>query len=101
MYRRLPLIAGLFLAAASIGPVASSAAPTLATMPATEAGSSLPQLIQYSGWRDRDYRDRGWRDGGHWGHCRAWRHRCAARWGWGGWEFRRCLRRHGCGGPRY
>jgi hypothetical protein len=28
--------------------------------------------------------------------CRAWRHRCAERWGWGGWEYRRCLRRHGC-----
>lgn len=31
-----------------------------------------------------------------WGRCRAWRHECARRWGWGGWEFRRCLARHGC-----
>ncbi len=30
------------------------------------------------------------------GRCRAWRHECAARWGWGGWRFRRCLARHGC-----
>jgi hypothetical protein len=31
-----------------------------------------------------------------WGRCRYWRHECARRWGWGGWEFRRCLRRHDC-----
>lgn len=30
------------------------------------------------------------------GYCRKWRHICADRWGWGGWEFRRCLRNHGC-----
>jgi hypothetical protein len=28
-----------------------------------------------------------------WGHCRYWRHECARRWGWGGWEYRRCRRR--------
>lgn len=31
-----------------------------------------------------------------WGRCRAWRNECARRWGWGGWQFRRCLARHGC-----
>ena len=31
-----------------------------------------------------------------WGRCRAWRHECARRWGWGGWRFRRCLARHAC-----
>jgi hypothetical protein len=30
------------------------------------------------------------------GRCRAWRHECARRWGWGGYRFRRCLDRHGC-----
>jgi len=30
------------------------------------------------------------------GRCRAWRHECADRWGWGTWRFRRCLIRHGC-----
>ena len=28
--------------------------------------------------------------------CRAWRRECAARWGWGGWRYARCMRRHGC-----
>jgi hypothetical protein len=31
-----------------------------------------------------------------WRGCRGWRRECAARWGWGGWRFRRCLARHGC-----
>lgn len=41
-------------------------------------------------WRD----DR--RDDRRGDSCRHHRHRCADRWGWGNWEFRRCLRRHGC-----
>ncbi len=44
-------------------------------------------------WRYRrryDYDDR------YYDRCHAWRRECARRWGWGGWEFRRCLRCHGC-----
>jgi hypothetical protein len=29
-------------------------------------------------------------------YCRQWRRECADRWGWGGYRFERCLRRHGC-----
>lgn len=29
-------------------------------------------------------------------YCRAWRRECAARWGWHGWRFERCVRIHGC-----
>jgi hypothetical protein len=28
-------------------------------------------------------------------YCRRWYRECRARWG-GGWDFRRCMRRHGC-----
>ena len=38
------------------------------------------------------------RFGGYYSRCHYWRRECARRWGWGGWEFRRCLWRHGCGG---
>ena len=31
-----------------------------------------------------------------WRRCRAARRICAARWGWGGWRFRRCVRTHAC-----
>lgn len=30
------------------------------------------------------------------GRCKAWRHECAERWGWGTWRFKRCLIRHAC-----
>ena len=33
--------------------------------------------------------------------CRAWRHECAERQGWGNEHFRRCLARHGCERHRY
>jgi hypothetical protein len=32
----------------------------------------------------------------HWGRCHAWRHECAARWGWRTPMYYRCLGRHGC-----
>lgn len=28
--------------------------------------------------------------------CGAWRGECASRWGWGTFEYRRCLRTRGC-----
>lgn len=28
-------------------------------------------------------------------YCRRWYRECRQRWG-GGWDFRRCMRRHGC-----
>src|SRR5215468_5335869 len=90
------LAAATFLAAAP----ASFAGP-MAVAPPVEA--SLVQPAQSWRWRrdddDRDRywrRDRDWRYDGYWRRCRRMRHECAERWGWGTWEFRRCVRRHGC-----
>jgi hypothetical protein len=30
-----------------------------------------------------------------WRYCRRWNRECRARWG-RGWDYRRCMRRHGC-----
>jgi hypothetical protein len=95
MHRKLALATGLLAAMITATPLAVSAATTAPMTSTTQVGNSYLQLAQYDGWR---YRDRRWRDDGGWRHCRVWRHRCADRWGWGGWEFRRCLWRHGCGG---
>ena len=46
-------------------------------------------------WRQNHWRHDGWRPR-HFGRCSAWRNECAARWGWGGWRFQRCIARHGC-----
>jgi hypothetical protein len=97
MRRNIPFLAGLALVTIALTPMSASAAPTATYAPLISATSPV-QTVQYSGDR---YRNRGWRYDGYYDHCRAWRHRCAERWGWGGWEFRRCLWRHGCGGPRY
>jgi hypothetical protein len=45
---------------------------------------SLAQPAGYYRWRH------------HRGYCVRWRHRCAHRWGWGTWRFRRCVVNHGC-----
>lgn len=96
MPRKLAMLAAA-LVAASLTSFAASAAPAVPGPEASEA--SLVQNVQWGpGWRDRDYRYREWRYDGYFHRCRAWRHRCASRWGWGGWEYRRCLHRHGCGG---
>jgi hypothetical protein len=96
MPRKLALLAGSVVVAA-LTSFAASAAPAVPASGTPEA--SILHEAQWGGsWRDRDYRYRDWRHDGYYHGCRAWRHRCAARWGWGGWEFRRCLHRHGCGG---
>jgi hypothetical protein len=78
---------------------------TIAAAPSggPSANASLVQSAQWWRWRrdddddDRYWRsDRDWRYDGYYYQCRTWRHRCAERWGWDGWEFRRCVRRHGC-----
>ena len=54
--------------------------------------------------RNYDYRYYRYNHGDRsYDHCRWERHKCASRWGWGGWEYRRCLGWRGCGGggPRY
>jgi hypothetical protein len=96
MPRKLALLAGSFVVAA-LTSFAASAAPAVPDSGISEA-SILHKAQWGRDWRYRDYRSRDWRHDGYYHGCRAWRHRCAARWGWGGWEFRRCLHRHGCGG---
>jgi hypothetical protein len=67
--------------------------------------SSLVQKTYVRRWHRGGwgYR-RGWRRGGVWiapgvvygGGCVRARRVCAARWGWGGPGFRRCMWRHAC-----
>ncbi|MGD9804836.1 MAG: glycosyl hydrolase family 5 [Hyphomicrobiaceae bacterium] len=82
-------------------PVAGQAAP-LPSLDGVRATSDV-QTVQWHG----PHRHRHWRygprfyGGPYWGpprggRCRAWRHECAARWGWGGPGFNRCLWRHRC-----
>jgi hypothetical protein len=65
---------------------------------------SLVQSVQYRSdrWRDNDdgrrYRWHRYHDhGGYYDRCRWVRHRCADRYGWGTWEYRRCVAWRGCG----
>lgn len=66
-----------------------SSAATFVPNLSTGAQSQVEQ-VHWTGYWHRH------RWGGGWGYCRRWRHECADRWGWGTWQFRRCLRRHGC-----
>lgn len=95
---QLAAAAGCFALAALTIPTVSSAA-TFSGAAQAQAGqqSTLAETVQYWGRGDRWDRPR-WRDDRpRWGgRCRAWRHECADRWGWGGPGFRRCLWRHGC-----
>ena len=81
MLTKLLLAAGLVLAAATLAPAASAAAPQ-SPIPAVFAADG--GLIQKAQW--------GW----GYGRCHAWRRECAARWGWRTPGFFRCLARHGC-----
>jgi hypothetical protein len=79
MIGKLTLAAGLV----ALGTFAGS---TFASAATVAPGMSLPTLstdavVEKTQWR---------------GRCRAWRHECARRWGWGGMRFRSCLARHGC-----
>lgn len=79
MIAKMTLAAGLLALGTLAAPQFASAA-TLApgaSQPTTSVDSLLVEKVQFGG-------------------CRAWRHECARRWGWGGWRFRRCLARHGC-----
>jgi len=47
-------------------------------------------------YRPRYYRGRRYGYGRRYGRCGYWRKRCARNWGYGGSNFRGCLRYHGC-----
>ena len=81
MLPKLPLLSALFLAAGTLVPLSSSAA-TLSPARSLAVAGIEGSLTEKAQWGDR---------------CRWVRRRCAERWGWGTWEFRRCVARRGCG----
>jgi|CXWK01.1.fsa_nt_gi hypothetical protein len=87
------MIAGAVVAVGmAVSAAPSQAAPIAPNMSFADQG--LAQQVHY---RPYFHRHHGFRFGNHrWNRCRAWRHECADRWGWGTWRFQRCLRRHGC-----
>jgi hypothetical protein len=97
MVRKLLLVSGLVIAASLLRPHIASAgiaAPLTASPGIVEGGNALAQKAQW----DDDRRYRRFRHDRYYDRCRYWRRECASRWGRGGWDFTRCLRRHGCGG---
>lgn len=114
MLRKLSFVSGLFVMAAVLSPHIASAATIeqfTVSPGVVQAGDALVHKAQWDydwRYRRRDYGD-DWRYrryeygrfGGYYSRCHYGRHECARRWGWGGWEFRRCLWRHGCGGGGY
>lgn len=80
MFAKLSLAAGLVLAAATLAPVGASAA-MAPQSPIPGMGITDSPLVQKAQY---------------YGRCRAWRHECAARWGWRTPMWFRCLARHGC-----
>jgi len=108
MLVKLPLLAGVLMAAALTSPPASAATlSTATTVVVTDVDRSLAQKVQY-GYDRRRY-DEGHRydHRRHYDHdryydrCRWVRHRCADRYGWGTWEYRRCVAWRGCGRGYY
>jgi hypothetical protein len=100
MLGKMSLLGGALAAVALLAPGASSAAAPTTVAPSIEV--TLVQPAQWWRWRrddddrDRYWRYRDWRYDGYGRRCRYVRHECAERWGWGTWEYRRCVRRHGC-----
>src|SRR5262249_60633191 len=83
MLKKLSLAVGLVFVAATLAPVAASAAAPQSPIPVAADGG----LIQKAQWG--------------YGRCHAWRREGAARWGWRSPGFFRCLARHGWWeGPR-
>jgi hypothetical protein len=71
----------LTLGAAAVAAVAYFAPLSAAPFNVQQSGATEAGLVQQVQWR----------------RCRAWRHECADRWGWGTNRYYRCLWRHGCG----
>ena len=97
MLGKIALAAGLIAAGSTL--TAASAAPALPqSKPADAAGSLLQQVKYHHHHHHGRFIRRGVVIGvvGGYGYCSAWRHECAARWGWRTRSFYRCLWRHGC-----
>jgi len=76
MLAKLTLAGGLLVMAAAFG-ASAAPAPQSNLLGAISPDGTLVEKVQ-------------------WGRCRAWRHECAARWGWRTPMYFRCLGRHGC-----
>ncbi len=89
------LIAGAVVALGmAVTAAPSQAAPIAPNMSFADQG--LAQQVHYRPYFHRHHGIHlGFRHH-RWNRCRAWRHECADRWGWGTWRFQRCLARHGC-----
>lgn len=75
------MLRGLIIASAvAVGGLASSAHAAPVGLAANPTASTQMSLIEKSQYRN---------------YCRRWYRECRERWG-GGWDFRRCMRRHGC-----
>jgi hypothetical protein len=99
MLGKLTLAAGLVAMAALFTPAsAAPAMPQTKIDVAADAGSLVQQVQhrhRHHHWRYRHHHHR-YRGGYVVSYCAAWRHECAARWGWETRGFYRCLARHGC-----
>jgi hypothetical protein len=89
MPRKFSVLLGLCVATALLAPAGASAATVPVDTAKIAGGTSAIEKTHYR------HHHHHYRPGGY-GRCRAWRHECASRWGWGGHGFRRCLWRHGC-----
>jgi hypothetical protein len=107
MPRKFVGLLGLCVAAALLAPAgASAAALPVGTAKIAEGTSAIEKTHyrhRHHHWRHHHHRRHGWHHHHHYRHyrggygrCRGWRHECASRWGWGGYNYDRCLWRHGC-----
>jgi hypothetical protein len=87
-------VAAAILAGAAFIPQTASAAALPAATGPQQAASENP-LLQQVGHRHRHFHHHHFRPRVV-GRCWKWRNLCGDRWGWGTWQQRRCLRRHGC-----
>ncbi len=83
-----------------LGGVAVAVGMALAAAPAQAASAVSPAEIakSYNVAPNivTDVRHRPWHGGGWGRRCAKWRHICGNQYPWGGWRYRRCLRRAGC-----
>lgn len=89
--RIAPLVAGAVLALGMAMTAGSAqAAPPVASGIYHSQAQSLVDEVRHRRWHRPRWHHR------RWGYCARWRNICANRYGWGGWRYRRCVRRHGC-----
>jgi hypothetical protein len=81
------VVTGLVAGSALFALGTANATPNLASGQLFSPAPIQDQLAEQAQYRPDRYN-----------YCRHWRRECAARWGWGSFRWRICVRRHGCGG---